>query len=116
MTAIENFSKLTRTFAYSYTFSRLNRTIQYHGRSTFNVRYSCIYRKYSVLKKQDTLNSHSIRFKIKGYTKSSLATSNGNLEIVADNYSSVGPFVNENDLRTLESNYLLENTSISKGT
>ncbi|CAB4427005.1 unnamed protein product [Rhizophagus irregularis] len=52
-------------------------------------------------------------FKVKGYSKSSLATSNGNLEIVADNYSSVGPFVSENNLRTLDANYLLENTSIS---
>lgn len=111
MTTIENLSKLTRTFAYSYSFSRLNRTIQYHGRS----RYSCIFRKYTVLKTQDTLKSRTIRFKVKGYSKSSLATSNGNLEIVTDNYSSVGSFVSENNLRTLESNYLLENTSILKG-
>src|SRR3954453_20095065 len=121
MTIIENFSKLTRTFACSYFSSSLNRIIHYHNRPAFNTRHSYfsipICRMYCVLKTQ---NTRSIGLKVKGRSKSSLATSNGTFEIVANNYepsvtSFEGPVADETNLRSLRTNYLPDRTSISKG-
>lgn len=117
MTIIENFSKLTRTFAYSYSSSNLNRIIHFHNRSTLNTRQSCFFNPICVLKAQNTLISHSIGFKV---SKSSLATSNGTFEIVANNYepsvtSFEGPVADETNLRSLRTNYLSESTPISTG-
>src|SRR6266487_726094 len=113
MTVIENFSKLTRTFAYSYSSSSLNRIIHCHNRSALNTRHSYfsipICRMYCVLKTQNTLISRSIGFKVKAHSKSSLSTSNGTFEVVASNYepsvtSFEGPVADETNLRSLKPN------------
>ena len=124
MTIIENFSKLTRTFAYSYSSSNLNTIIQYHNNSALNTRHlyfsKLICRRYCALKTRNTLLSRIIGSKIKGYSKSSLATSNGTTDIVANNYDTPvtpfeGPVADETNLRSLGTNYLPKGTSIYKG-
>ncbi|GES85795.1 AFG1-like ATPase [Rhizophagus clarus] len=60
MTTIENFSKLT--FAYSYSFSRLNRTIRYHSRSTFNT--IILLKHFNIESWNDEINNGSVFDKI----------------------------------------------------
>jgi hypothetical protein len=118
---------IIKNLTFVYSSSSLNRIIiQYNNSSALNI-HSCftnpICRRYCVLKTQNTLLSHILGFKIKGYPKSSLATSNGTTEIVANNYDpSVtpfegpeGPVVDETNLRTLRPGYLSKNTLTYKG-